>query len=255
MNAVLIHWNADERASRLVRLERFCRTVTSWTPEGASPMRALEALAPDVVVIDLSRLPARGRDLAIAIRQRRLLRAVPIVFVDGDAEKVSAIRELLPDAVYTTWRQVGEAVRRAGRAPVEGVAPPLFAPYAGRSLASKLGIRQAMTVALVNAHDDLAESLDDLPDGVRFVHEPDVPCALSLWWVRTRAELEATAPRIAEQARFGPVWIIYPKKGGPMGADLTQGVIRLAANAVDMVDYRICAVDETWSGMLLRRRS
>jgi len=77
------------------------------------------------VVIDLNRLPSQGRDLGIALRTYKTTRQVPLVFVDGDPEKVARIREILPDAVYTSgtrspahWRRPLPISRHAGRARV-----------------------------------------------------------------------------------------------------------------------------------------
>jgi hypothetical protein len=75
---------------------------------------------------------------------------------------------------------------------------------------------------------------------------------LVLWFVRTRRELESGLER---QAQLDvPLWIVWPKKTFALAGDLTQNVVRAAGLAAGLVDYKVCAVDETWSGLLFRRR-
>jgi CheY-like chemotaxis protein len=255
MKTVLIHWKENEVPERLALLRPLGGEVVAAAPAGPAPLRALSDSTPDVIVIDLSRLPSRGRDVALALRQRRSSRHVPIVFVEGVSEKVETIRRLVPGAHFAEWSGIVGSVRAALAAPIDMTPPSsVFAPYADRPLAAKLGLKANMTVALVDAHDGLIESLDGLPEPLRFVHEPGVRCALTLWWVRSLAELEGAAGRIAEQAAFGPVWIVYPKRTSALRSDITQAGIRDVANALDLVDYKFCGIDATWAGMLLRRR-
>ena len=80
---------------------------------------------PDAFVIDLSRLPSPGRQVGMGMRTRKSTRTVPIVFVDGDPEKVAQLKTLLPDATYTTWPRLKTALARAiGKPPKAPIVPP-----------------------------------------------------------------------------------------------------------------------------------
>ena len=97
---VLIHWNAAEAPGRVERLHRAGFAVEFLLPQGGKSFAGIRANPPSVLVIDLGRLPSHGRAVAIFFRQQKVTRYVPLVFVDGALEKISATRKLLPDAVY-----------------------------------------------------------------------------------------------------------------------------------------------------------
>jgi len=104
---VLVHWKAEEVAERIARLEKAgfkARWFESAIPEN---MRTVRKDPPLAMVIDLGRMPSHGRAVGIAMRQRKSTRCVPLVFVEGEPEKVARIREFLPDAEYTTWAKIG----------------------------------------------------------------------------------------------------------------------------------------------------
>src|SRR5512145_2450883 len=103
MRVVLFHWKAgaelDERAARLRALGHRVEAAS----EVMGGYEGAVARPPDAIVIDLGRLPSHGRQVAIALRERKTTRHVPLVFVDGEPEKVARLRADLPDAVYATW--------------------------------------------------------------------------------------------------------------------------------------------------------
>ena len=103
--------------------------------------------------------------MALQIRQMKPMRQVPLVFVGGDPEKLGRIRELLPDAVYTIWEQIGADLQAALASPPQEVVVPEsnFAAYAGAPLIQKLGIKPGSKVALVGAPPDFRRTLGDLP--------------------------------------------------------------------------------------------
>ena len=86
-------------------------------------MRSLRESPPLAAVIDLTRLPSHGRYVAAEIRATKSTRHIPIVFVDGDPEKVERIRKDLPDAVYTSRSRLASALKR-----VKPLADPVAAP-------------------------------------------------------------------------------------------------------------------------------
>ena len=123
-----VHTNAAEAEARVAELRRWDFEVTYTGPDGQATLRAIRASQPDAVVIDLSRLPSHGRALAVAMRQSKTTRSIPIVFVGGAPEKVELTRRTLPDADFVEWDVAGPAIRIAAqkRLATPVVPPPLM---------------------------------------------------------------------------------------------------------------------------------
>jgi hypothetical protein len=103
----LVYWNAAEAQERAARLQAAGYEV-DFDPLTPAALRALGQDSPGAVVIDLSRLPSQGRDVGLDLRLYKSTRLIPLVFIEGDPDKTSRIRELLPDASYTTWDQTAQ---------------------------------------------------------------------------------------------------------------------------------------------------
>jgi len=216
------------------------------------------------VVIDLGRLPSQGRDLALNIRKYKATRHVPLVFVAGespadsaaDPAKVARIQELLPDAVYTTWEDIGDALQQAiDNPPAEPVVPAsTMAGYSGTPLPKKLGIKPNSVVALVDAPEGFEETLGELPQGATLtkdlLEQPDV----ILWFNRSRHDLEARLEEMCPLASSGGLWIIWPKKASGVASNLSQTVVRETGLAAGLVDFKVAAIDATWSGLRFTQR-
>jgi hypothetical protein len=221
-------------------------------------LNAMRAEPPDAVVIDLGRLPSQGRDLALGLRKHTATRHVPLVFVGGVPEKVTRVRELLPDAVYTTWEGIGEALEQAvTHPPADPVVPEsTMAAYAGAPLPKKLGIKEGSSVALIDAPEGFETALGEVLERVSLLREassssdPD----LTLWFVRSRQELEQNIQQMGAYAEKDGLWIIWPKKASGVVSDLSQAVVRKVGLASGLVDYKICSVDATWSGLRFAQR-
>jgi CheY-like chemotaxis protein len=257
MNSVrLIHWNADEAEERAELLRAAGYRVDCSLPRGPELLRKLQKDPPLAVVIDLSRIPSQGRDIALALRQYKSIRRVPLVFVGGDPDKVERIRQILPDAVYTAWSRMRSSLRQAiAHPPVNPVIPSSsMEGYSGTPLPKKLGIKPDSIVALVNAPERFRDTLGDLPAGVQLTAEIAGRRDLTLWFVGSCKELQRGIARVALQVEDRPLWIIWPKKTSSLATDLTQQDVREAGLAEGLVDYKICAVDATWSGLLFRKR-
>lgn len=246
----LIHWNATEAKERSGWLRALGYRVDCepLTPAG---LRALGEDPPAAVVIDLGRLPSQGRDLGMQIRKRAATRPLPLVFVGGKPEKVAPVREILPDAAFATWDQIAPALAAAiAHPPTDPVVPgSLFDVYAGTPLPNKLGIKAGSTVALVDAPDGFETTLGELPDGVVLSREIAGPPDVTLWFTRSRQELEEGVAGMGAVAGAGRLWIIWPKKASGVVSDLSQNVVRQTGLASGLVDFKICSVDATWSGL------
>jgi CheY-like chemotaxis protein len=246
---VLIHWNAAEGRERAGRLREAGFGIT-FGPTTPASMRKVAERPPDAFVIDLSRQPAQGREIALWIRARKGTRSVPIVFVDGEKEKVEKVRRALPDAVFTSWSRIAGAVRRAiARPPPAPVAPSQRAGYSGTPLPQKLGIKPASTAGLIGAPDDFHKTLGALPAGATLVRAPKTPVDLVVWFTTLRQGLTGNLARIAKLAGTGGLWIAWPKKTSGVPSDLTEDVLREVILPTGLVDVKVCAIDQTWSGL------
>ncbi len=253
----LIHWNAAEAAERAQGLRAAGYAVSAEPPTGPRLMQELrEGVPPDAIVIDLSRLPSQGRDVALSIRSVKATRATPIVFVEGDPAKTARTRELLPEAVFTTWadiiRDLADAIAHPPAAAAKALS--VFAGYSGRPLPAKLGIKAGFVVALVGAPEGFVETLVELPPGVIFQDQASSKANLVLWFVRSQKELETQAGAMASQIEKNSLWIVWPKKASGMATDVGEREVRAAGLALGLVDFKIAAIDATWSGLLFRRR-
>ncbi|MGH9671272.1 MAG: DUF3052 domain-containing protein [Terriglobales bacterium] len=132
--------------------------------------------------------------------------------------------------------------------------PAPSAGYSGTPLPKKLGIKPGSVVALVCAPKDFRETLGLLPEGAKLRAGADKNSTLTLWFTRSREDLKQGIRPMARQARRGPVWIIWPKLTSGVATDLKEQVVREAGLAAGLVDYKVCAVDATWSGLLFARR-
>lgn len=254
-NVRLIHWKPEEAEERAQRLTVAGYTVNAAPLSGAF-LRELRADPPAAVVIDLSRLPSHGRDVGAAIRQSKSTRRIPIVFVGGEPAKVQRVKELLPDAAYTTWSRIRSALKRAiARPPAEPVAiDSTLAGYSGTPLAKKLGIKPGYSVVLVGAPEDFATTLGELPEGVVLRGHARGRCDLIVWFCQSRAELKKRVERLGMLAGAGGLWIAWPKQASGVSTDLTQTAVRSAGLAVGLVDYKVAAIDATWSGLRFTQR-
>lgn len=251
----MVHWNSAEADERLARLRTAGYASAHLPLDGAAVLRELREAPPPAVVIDLSRLPSHGREVALALREFKATRAVPLVFADGDAEKVARIKALLPDAIYTAWGRIGSALRKAitHRPPIPVIASSRMAGYSGTPLPKKLGIKPGSTVSLVGAPPDFEKTLGALPDGVTLCRRRG-KADLVLWFTQSSKELVRDVERMGALAGAGGLWIIWPKKASGVKTDVTETTVREAGLGAGLVDYKVCAVDATWSGLRFARR-
>jgi hypothetical protein len=77
---------------------------------------------------------------------------------------------------------------------------------------------------------------------------------VTLWFTRSRQALEAGIEEIGDWAGQGRLWIVWPKKASGVTSDLTQQVVRRVGLDAGLVDFKVCAVDKTWSGLCFARR-
>lgn len=246
----LIHWKAEEAAERIAKL-RAAGYEVEYSELDGDGYRSLKNDPPAAFVIDLSRAASHGMEVGTGLRGYKATRAVPLVFVEGAPEKVERIKRLLPDATFTTWSKIRSSLKTALANPVANPVKPEsnLAGYSGTPLPKKLGIKSGMSVALVNAPKGFEATLGELPDGVKFKKKASGNEELILWFIRMRAELEDRVNEMRELTGNGGVWMIWPKQASGLATDLNQNIVRETGLAAGLVDYKVCAVDATWSGL------
>jgi hypothetical protein len=127
-----------------------------------------------------------------------------------------------------------------------------MAGYSGTPLPRKLAIKPESTLALIGAPDDFEATLGELPTGVRTRTRASGSADVAVAFFTRRAKLEA---RLATLAKLihpdGGLWIAWPKRASGVETDITEDVVRNLALAGGLVDNKVCAIDETWSGLRL----
>ena len=243
----LFHWKAEEAKPLLALLEGAGHSVDHH--EKITSARELRNDPPDVYVIDLSRTPSHGREVAVYLRGTKSSRHVPIVFVGGTPEKVEYVRRALPDAAFTTQARVRGALKEAIANPPRNPIRPaqMMERWGHRTIAQKLGITKGGPVAVIDAPADYAQAIGALPEGAFFEEESAEDCAIALWFVHGVAEFHAALPKMRKLAARSRLWILW-RKNKRDGLD--GNLVRAGANAVGLVDYKICSLSDAWSGMV-----
>jgi hypothetical protein len=129
-----------------------------------------------------------------------------------------------------------------------------MAGYSGTPLPKKLGIKEGHRVAVIHGPTGFEKTLGDLPSGVALQAglAGTTPFDVILVFVTRRAELERQLASIRRRmAPAAGLWVAWPKKASRVPADMTEDVIRDIALPTGLVDNKVCAIDETWSGLRL----
>jgi hypothetical protein len=124
-----------------------------------------------------------------------------------------------------------------------------MAGYSGTPLVKKLGIKPGFNVAFVNAPSGFAKELD-LPSDVTVNSRSRKPLDFVHLFVKSEKELKT---KFSEYARrldaSGMLWVSWPKKSSGEITDVSEGTVRAIGLAAGLVDVKICAVDDVWSGL------
>ena len=127
--------------------------------------------------------------------------------------------------------------------------------YSGTPLVRKLGIRAGEHVIAINAPARYEQLLEGLPDDVSISDRVAANAHFVHLFVRERADLEE---RLSDLRRklddAGVLWVSWPKKSSGVATDVTEDTIRAVALPLGFVDVKVCAVDDTWSGLKLMIR-
>lgn len=106
---------------------------------------------------------------------------------------------------------------------------------------------------LVSPPPDFSDTIGSMPDGVKRVTRGTLDFAML--FVRAKSELEKRFPQLRDRLESnGMLWVAWPKKTSVVGTDLSEGIVRSIGLDAGLVDVKICAVDNTWSGLKFVRR-
>jgi hypothetical protein len=127
-----------------------------------------------------------------------------------------------------------------------------MAGYSGTPLPQKLGIKSEHRVALLGAPKGFEKALGALPEGVRvskklggnFVHD------IIVYFVKEKSLLKSALPGLIRALdESGGLWVAWPKKASGVATDITEDRVRELALPKGLVDNKVCAIDDTWSGL------
>lgn len=125
-----------------------------------------------------------------------------------------------------------------------------MAGYSSTPLPRKLGLREGHRAALIHAPAGFVDLLEPLPAGVVFGDLEPGACDLIVLFAADRATLERDLPRAKEALTWsGGLWLAWPKRASGATTDLNEAVVRETGLASGLVDNKVCAVDDRWSGL------
>lgn len=124
-----------------------------------------------------------------------------------------------------------------------------MAGYSGTPLFRKLGIKEGMSVGVFSMPASFRDSLGDLPDGAH-IHTDVVPSDIFIVFGEWADDIEGQFhAAMAQIEPDGAIWVAWPKKSSGVATDLTENAMRNMFLPTGMVDNKVCAIDETWSGL------
>ncbi len=262
MTLRLVCWNGSDAQRHAADLRRDGYRVSAEplaNPGGA--VRYFRELDPDVIVIDLDRLPSHGRELGMSLRASKSTCHLRLVFAGGLAAKIDAIRTALPGAIFAPWEDAPAAIKRAM---VQAPAPRLRSRELPRAtgpgaLERKLDIKPQTRFAILAPSCEgawLSELLTSVPQGAVEQRRLDGSTTLALFVVSSRRELvHAFAQAGTSLPPSASLWIVHPKQTSLLAADFNQDDVREAGLSRGFVDYKVCAVDKDWSALKFARRA
>lgn len=127
---------------------------------------------------------------------------------------------------------------------------PGSAGYSGTPLPRKLGLTAEQRVAVLGAPAGFIDLLGELPPGIELRNSARGKLDLAILFTRRRRELERRIDALGRAIHpDGGLWIAWPKRSSGVTTDMTEDVVRELALPLGLVDNKVCAIDETWSGL------
>lgn len=127
--------------------------------------------------------------------------------------------------------------------------------YSGTPLAKKLGIKTASRLLVINAPEQFWSWLEPLPEEVDIIENTAAPSDVMILFATRLAELERWFPELEIfLVRGNRLWIAYPKKSSKVSTNLSFDIVQGEGLSLGIVDVKICAINEVWSGLCFMRR-
>jgi len=125
-----------------------------------------------------------------------------------------------------------------------------MAGYSGTPLAKKLGVKDNFRLMFINAPEGFQKELGQLPIGVEITTRSNKPFNLIVLFAKSERTLKKDFPKVAGKiARDGMIWVAWPKKSSGVSSDLSFDTVQTVGLSAGLVDVKICAVNEIWSGL------
>src|SRR5262245_58044647 len=125
----------------------------------------------------------------------------------------------------------------------------MAAAYSKRPLAEKLGIKEGFKIIIIHSPRDYLNTLE-IPLRTRVANQLKGPLDFIHFFTKARKELEAQFPGLKRELhKDGMIWISWPKASSKVETDLNEGIVRDIGLKNGLVDIKVCAVDEVWSGL------
>lgn len=124
--------------------------------------------------------------------------------------------------------------------------------YSGTPLAKKLGFKPGFIARIINPPDSYESYFTDWPDQVTLADENSDEKDLIHFFTKSAQELYEKLPQLKTEIKLsGMIWVSWPKKASKVPTDVTEDVIRNYALEIGLVDIKVCAISEVWSGLKL----
>lgn len=124
--------------------------------------------------------------------------------------------------------------------------------YSSTPLAKKLGIKTGFNIKLINTPENYFDLFSDLPADLLINSPANEPLDFIHFFTKDKAGYQSTLPQLKTQLKpTGMIWVSWPKRSSKVATDINEDIIRNYALQIGLVDIKVCAVDDTWSGLKL----
>ena len=184
-----------------------------------------------------------------------------ITYISTDQINKKDLKRWLKKAVAIQWDYKNIVKRKGVLFPLKGIKPNNSirnfmkhdsSGYSGTPLAKKLAIKDHFKIRLIEAPKYYMELFSAQPPTVEIVKESKSKKNLIHYFVNDAKKMKKTLPALKKELQpDGMIWVSWYKKSAKLPTDITEDLIRAAALRVGLVDVKVCAVDEKWSGLKL----
>ena len=152
---------------------------------------------------------------------------------------------------FCTWERIRSAIEEAIANPPKSphVPPNQMSRGATSPLVKKLNIKTKTVVVILNGPNHFSDALTGLPSGVTLRKTNRGRRDLTIWFVDRAVDFLDRLNEVSNKIEDGSLWVAYPKKTSRHKTDLTKKMIRTTCLEIGLVDYKVCSIDDTWTGI------